>query len=120
MECDRRRGVPLLSTDRRSSCDRGVCAAAAAHLASFIRSRCMKRRVRGRCTTHVYCRPWMRQIVISRHGPPDVLVPRDSADPVPSAGDIRIAVRATGVNFADILARIGLYPDAPKPPVTVG
>jgi NADPH:quinone reductase-like Zn-dependent oxidoreductase len=29
-------------------------------------------------------------------------------------------VRAAGVNFADVLARIGLYPDAPKPPVVVG
>ena len=27
---------------------------------------------------------------------------------------------AAGVNFADILARLGLYPDAPKPPVVVG
>ena len=29
-------------------------------------------------------------------------------------------MRAAGVNFADILARIGLYPDAPKPPLVVG
>jgi NADPH:quinone reductase-like Zn-dependent oxidoreductase len=29
-------------------------------------------------------------------------------------------VRAAGVNFADVLARLGLYPDAPKPPVVVG
>jgi NADPH:quinone reductase-like Zn-dependent oxidoreductase len=33
---------------------------------------------------------------------------------------VRIAVRAAGVNFADVLARIGLYPDAPRPPVVVG
>jgi synaptic vesicle membrane protein VAT-1 len=39
---------------------------------------------------------------------------------VPGAGEIRIAVRAAGVNFADVLARLGLYPDAPKPPVVVG
>ena len=32
----------------------------------------------------------------------------------------RIAVRAAGVNFADHLARVGLYPDAPKPPCVVG
>ena len=30
------------------------------------------------------------------------------------------ASRAVGVNFADVLARMGLYPDAPKPPLVVG
>jgi NADPH:quinone reductase-like Zn-dependent oxidoreductase len=39
---------------------------------------------------------------------------------VPGAGEVRIRVRAAGVNFSDILARIGLYPDAPKPPCVVG
>jgi NADPH:quinone reductase-like Zn-dependent oxidoreductase len=29
-------------------------------------------------------------------------------------------VRASGINFADILARLGLYPDAPKPPLVLG
>jgi len=62
----------------------------------------------------------VRQVVIPRHGPPDVLATRDAPDPEPRAGDIRIAVSAAGVNFADILARLGLYPDAPKPPVVVG
>ena len=27
---------------------------------------------------------------------------------------------AAGINFADVMARIGLYPDAPKPPCVVG
>jgi NADPH:quinone reductase-like Zn-dependent oxidoreductase len=62
----------------------------------------------------------MRQMVIVRHGAPDVLQLREAPDPNPGPGEIRIAVRAAGVNFADVLARIGLYPDAPKPPVTVG
>ena len=62
----------------------------------------------------------MRQMVITRHGAPDVLQARDGPDPVPGPGEVRIAVRAAGVNFADVLARIGLYPDAPKPPVVVG
>jgi synaptic vesicle membrane protein VAT-1 len=62
----------------------------------------------------------MRQMVIVRHGPPDVLQLREAADPAPAAGEVRIAVRAAGVNFADVLARLGLYPDAPKPPVVVG
>ena len=62
----------------------------------------------------------MRQVVITRHGGPDVLQSQDAADPEPRDGDIRIQVRAAGVNFADVLARLGLYPDAPSPPVVVG
>jgi NADPH:quinone reductase-like Zn-dependent oxidoreductase len=33
---------------------------------------------------------------------------------------VRIAVRAAGINFADTMARVGLYPDAPKPPCVLG
>ena len=62
----------------------------------------------------------MRQVVIRRHGGPEVLEVQEAADPEPGEGDIRIRVRAAGINFADILARIGLYPDAPRPPAVVG
>jgi NADPH:quinone reductase-like Zn-dependent oxidoreductase len=62
----------------------------------------------------------MRQAVIPRHGPPDVFEIREAPDPVPRDGEVRVRVRAAGVNFADVLARLGLYPDAPKPPFVVG
>jgi NADPH:quinone reductase-like Zn-dependent oxidoreductase len=62
----------------------------------------------------------MRQIVISRYGAPDVLVAHEGPSRPPAAGEVRIAVRAAGVNFADVLARVGLYPDAPKLPLVVG
>ena len=62
----------------------------------------------------------MRQVVIPRHGGADVFEMREAPDPTPGDGEVRIRVRAAGINFADILARIGLYPDAPKPPVVVG
>ena len=62
----------------------------------------------------------MRQAVIPRHGDATVFEIREAPDPVPGPGEIRVRVRAAGINFADILARIGLYPDAPKPPVVVG
>jgi len=62
----------------------------------------------------------MRQAVIARHGSPDVFEIRESPDPTPAAGELRIRVRAAGVNFADVLSRLGLYPDAPKPPMVVG
>ena len=45
---------------------------------------------------------------------------REAEDPSPGPSEIRIRVRAAGVNFADVLARLGLYPDAPKPPMVVG
>ena len=62
----------------------------------------------------------MKQIAITRYGSPDVLAAREAPTPAPAEGEVRIAVRAAGVNFADVLARVGLYPDAPKPPVVVG
>ena len=62
----------------------------------------------------------MRQAVITRHGLPDVFQMREGPDPLPAPGEVRIRVRAAGINFADILARLGLYPDAPKPPLVVG
>ena len=59
-------------------------------------------------------------MVIPRHGGADVFEVREASDPVPGDGQLRIRVRAAGINFADILARIGLYPDAPHPPIVVG
>lgn len=62
----------------------------------------------------------MRQIWIRRAGPPEVLELREAPDPEPGEGEVRIRVAASGVNFADISARIGLYPDAPPIPCVVG
>ena len=41
-------------------------------------------------------------------------------DPPVGPGELRIAVKAAGINFADTMARVGLYPDAPKLPCVVG
>jgi synaptic vesicle membrane protein VAT-1 len=62
----------------------------------------------------------MRQIWISRTGPPEVLEVREAPDPEAGAGQVRIRVKAAGINFADLMARVGLYPDAPKIPCVVG
>jgi len=62
----------------------------------------------------------MKQIIISKSGGPGVLHLEEKPDPKPSKGEMLIRVRAAGVNFADILARKGLYPDAPKAPCVVG
>ena len=62
----------------------------------------------------------MKAIWIPKHGKPDVLELRTRPDPIPGPGEVRIRVRASGINFADIMARQGLYPDAPSPPMVVG
>lgn len=62
----------------------------------------------------------MRRIWITKHGPPEVLQVREEPDPAPGAGEVRIRVRAAGINFADLMARVGLYPDAPPVPCVVG
>jgi NADPH:quinone reductase-like Zn-dependent oxidoreductase len=62
----------------------------------------------------------MRVVVITKHGGPDVLKVQERPDLPLAAGQVRIDVAAAGVNFADVMARVGLYQDAPKPPCVVG
>ena len=62
----------------------------------------------------------MKQMFIVGHGGPEKLQMRESSDPRAGSGEIRIRVRASGVNFADVLARQGLYPDSPRIPCVVG
>ncbi len=62
----------------------------------------------------------MKKVVITKAGTPDVLQVQEAPDPTPQKGEVLIDVKATGINFADILARQGLYPDAPKTPCVVG
>jgi len=62
----------------------------------------------------------MRSVVLTKHGPPEVLQVQNRPDPAPGAGQVLVEVKAAGINFADLMARIGLYPDAPKPPCVVG
>ena len=54
------------------------------------------------------------------NGGPEVLRVQERSDPPAGPGEIRIAVKAAGINFADTMARVGLYPDAPKPPCVMG
>jgi NADPH:quinone reductase-like Zn-dependent oxidoreductase len=63
----------------------------------------------------------MRAVVITKQGDPSVLQVQQRPDPpAPGPGQLQVAVRAAGVNFSDHLARVGLYPDAPKLPAVVG
>jgi NADPH:quinone reductase-like Zn-dependent oxidoreductase len=62
----------------------------------------------------------VRAVVITRHGGCDVLRVEQRPDPPLGPGQVRIAVRAAGINFADLMARSGVYPDAPAPPCVIG
>jgi NADPH:quinone reductase-like Zn-dependent oxidoreductase len=62
----------------------------------------------------------MRSVWIPKAGPPEVLEVRDGPDPIPRPGEALLRVRAAGVNFADVSARLGVYPDAPPFPCVVG
>jgi NADPH:quinone reductase-like Zn-dependent oxidoreductase len=62
----------------------------------------------------------MRAVVITKHGGPGVLQVQERPDPTLGPGQVRIAVAAAGINFADVMARLGFYPDAPKAPCVVG
>src|SRR6266850_4805753 len=62
----------------------------------------------------------MRQIVTTRNGGVEVLKVEEQPDLRPVKGEVVIQVKAAGLNFADILARQGLYPDAPKKPCVMG
>jgi NADPH:quinone reductase-like Zn-dependent oxidoreductase len=62
----------------------------------------------------------MRAVVLTGTGGPEVLKVQERLDPPVGPGEVRIAVRAAGINFADTMARVGLYPDAPKTPCVLG
>ena len=62
----------------------------------------------------------MKAWVAARYGPADVLRLGELGDPAPRAGEVLVAVRAIGLNFADCAARLGVYPNVPRPPFVPG
>jgi synaptic vesicle membrane protein VAT-1 len=62
----------------------------------------------------------MRAIITTRNGDVDVLKVETRPNPLPAKGEVVIRVQAAGLNFADILARQGLYPDGPSKPCIMG
>jgi NADPH:quinone reductase-like Zn-dependent oxidoreductase len=62
----------------------------------------------------------VKALVQTGNGGFDVLQVQERPDPPVGPGEVRIAVKAAGINFADTMARVGLYPDAPKPPCVMG
>lgn len=62
----------------------------------------------------------MKAVTITKYGLPSVLQVREYPDLVPAVNEVRVKVHACGLNFAEVSARHGLYPDAPKAPCVVG
>jgi len=57
---------------------------------------------------------------VDRFGGPERLVLRERPDPSPAPGEVLVRTAAIGVNFADLFARAGAYPNTPKPPFVPG
>ena len=60
----------------------------------------------------------MRAVVLTGTGGPEQLVVQDV--PEPDSGDAIVEVRAAGINFADVLVRLGQYPQMPELPAILG
>jgi putative PIG3 family NAD(P)H quinone oxidoreductase len=62
----------------------------------------------------------MRAVRAPEPGGPDALVVAEVPDPVPGPGEVLVAVRAAGINRADVLQRRGHYPPPPGAPDILG
>jgi NADPH:quinone reductase-like Zn-dependent oxidoreductase len=63
----------------------------------------------------------MRAVVLTKYGPPERLQVQQREDPsAPGPHEVTVAIAATGVAFSELMARIGVYPPAPKPPCVLG
>jgi len=62
----------------------------------------------------------MRAVVAREFGPPETFAVEQLPAPEPGAGQVRIAIRAAGVSFVDVLIASGGYQLKPKLPFTPG
>ncbi|WP_128478317.1 quinone oxidoreductase family protein [Halorussus pelagicus] len=62
----------------------------------------------------------MQRVEVTEFGDSDVLEVTDGEKPEPGAGEVRIAVEAAGINFADIMQRRGHYVGGPEPTYVPG
>jgi len=61
----------------------------------------------------------MRAIIITKSGGPEVLEIQNVGTPTPAGEQVRVRVRASGVNRADLLQRAGGYPAPPGSPTNI-
>ena len=62
----------------------------------------------------------MKRIEYIKYGAPEVLQVRDFQLNNPKDNEVQIKTHYAGINFAEIMTRMGLYPGAPKPPSPIG
>jgi NADPH:quinone reductase-like Zn-dependent oxidoreductase len=63
----------------------------------------------------------LKAIILKKYGNPDVAFEiNEVPTPTPKDDEVLIKVKYCGINFADVLARTGLYEEAPKPPSVLG
>jgi NADPH2:quinone reductase len=62
----------------------------------------------------------MRAVVLESTGGPEQLVVRELPEPEPADEQAVVQVRAAGINFADVLVRLGRYPQMPELPTVLG
>ena len=63
----------------------------------------------------------MKAVTLIKYGTPDKAFEiRETDKPSPNAGEVLVKVEAFGLNYADVMARNGLYQDAPKNPAVIG
>ena len=61
-----------------------------------------------------------RSVFITRHGGPDVLELRPTSISDPKEEEVLVEIKYSGINFADIMSRMGLYTTRLKPPYRLG
>lgn len=62
----------------------------------------------------------MRAVVLEATGGPEQLVVHEVPEPEAGEGTAIVDVRAAGINFADVLVRLGRYPQMPELPAVLG
>tara|TARA_A100001388_G_scaffold275651_1_gene261585 strand:- start:1883 stop:2908 length:1026 start_codon:yes stop_codon:yes gene_type:complete len=62
----------------------------------------------------------MKSVVLTKYGGPDVLKVMNLNDLEPDENQVRVKVHYAGINFAEIMARMKLYPGGPKPGSILG
>ena len=61
-----------------------------------------------------------KTVVLTGHGGYDKVEVREYPRPSPQKGEVLVNIKANGINFAELLARQGLYPSCPKLPAVLG
>jgi NADPH:quinone reductase-like Zn-dependent oxidoreductase len=61
-----------------------------------------------------------RQVLLHQTGPADVLKIESVPTPLPASGEVRIRVKAIGLNRAEVNLRAGTYGQPSKLPVPIG